>query len=59
MQVYQLLYTIDRLGYNLLHQCAFFKRFDMLVFLIEHFKVCCRFILIQNDQFSSPKPSLT
>ena len=53
-QVYQLIYAKDIIGYNLIHKCAFKNRFEMLKFLIEQFKVSCREILIENNQFHSP-----
>ena len=45
MQVYQLLYVIDGFGYTYIHLCDLYGQLEILQFLVDYFKQCCRFIL--------------
>jgi hypothetical protein len=36
--VCQLLYAVDRFGYNLIHLCTYFNRLEILKLLIQTFK---------------------
>ena len=49
-QVYQLMYSVDRWGYTMIHQCALYNRLEILQFLIDYFKQCCRQLMKSPNQ---------
>ena len=49
LQCYQLLYSCDRFGYSLIHQCAFFGQLDILKFLVTRFRASATRLLIQQE----------
>jgi hypothetical protein len=59
IEVYQLLYTLDQMGYNLVHQCVFFKQDEMLKVMVKHFKLCCQDILVENNSHSAQPMELS